>query len=147
MFIDIQTAGKYRTDLKMDVINDHIVYAASLDKRDGVVEGITYAKFDFDAKSIKRINTYEISDAVKTNIVNKRKEQKMLGDDDFKNYGIADFHVNEGGKVTLILEKRFVTSVGREYDPDEPNLHKNWELRPGTVVTESLIIPHSKATS
>lgn len=139
-FLDIQTASSKRDNLTMKVIKDEIVYVANLNKRDGVLLGVTYAKFNFSTNLIDKVHFHEFSPSLKSGVINTEKSMKINFNEDWKNYDITDFQVNQFEKVVIILEKRWLNLGDATYNPEAQNDLENWKLRTGTAITGNMLI-------
>ncbi len=138
--LDIQTASSKRDNLKMKIIRDDIVYVVNLNKRNGVLLGVTYAKFNFATNLIDKVHFHELSQSLKSSVEASQKTMKMSFEDDWTNYDITDFHINQFEKIVIVLEKRFLKMGEYPYNPDAQNDIETWQLRAGSSITGNMLI-------
>ncbi len=137
-FLDIQTTSSYRDNLRMQVLGDDVVYVASLNKKNGRLMGLTYAKFNFGTSLIERIRYHEVSEGLSADIGEQQKRAGLKADD-WMNYELVYFEVNRYEKVLFAIEKREIVSTTFTYNPDDVYRESNWTPKTGNVRTGTMI--------
>jgi hypothetical protein len=139
--LDIQNANTNRTSLTMQVLSDQEVYIACINISMGKLAGVMYAKFDFNQHTIEKINFHDLSVGIQQTAQMMRGSNKNLsGQENWQNYEIANFHVNEYEKIILVLEKREIFGNTYTYNNMNVNNPKNWSERLLKVNTEGMLL-------
>ncbi len=141
VLLDIQGSISKRESLKLKFLNDEEVYVANMTVTNKKFSGIMYAKFNFNDRIVEKLNFYDLSDGIKQTSTAVRNSTKMFsGEEDWLNYQITDFYLNEYEKIIVVLEKKNIDVIGYVYDPAGVNDVKNWQERLGKVHAESVMI-------
>ena len=141
--LDIQSTNSIRNSLKMVVLSEEVVYVAGTTLPQGKesIDGIMYAKFDFKQMIVDKINLYDISQNIQQTASSVRSRFKNCdAEDNWKNYEIANFIVNEFEKVIVVLEKRELMYTGYSYSALSVLNPKNISEKPGRVNTEAILM-------
>lgn len=139
IFLDIQSGTSKRESFKFHFLNDYEIYVAAILTLGKKLNGVLYAKFDFQDKLVEKLNIHDVSDGIKQTATTIRQNNKTAGQEDWMNYHISDFYVNPYEKIILVLEKRWVEYTEIPYDPTASNDVKNWGEKLGKVKTESIV--------
>lgn len=139
IFLDIQSGTSKRESFSLQFLNDDAVYIAALITMGKKLTGVLYAKFNFKEVLIEKLNIQEISDGLKQTAATLRQNNKIVGQEDWINYHITDFQVNQYEKLILVLEKRYLEFTEIQYDPNAINDIKNWGEKIGKVKVESIV--------
>ncbi|MCS6823019.1 MAG: hypothetical protein NZ529_01895 [Cytophagaceae bacterium] len=139
--LDIQNANSNRGSLVLQVLSDDVVYIACTNQDNGKMTGIMYAKLDFKQLIVDRINSHELSVNIIQTAQTMRASNKFLaGEENWMNYEIVFFQVNEYEKIIIALEKRELISPGYAYNANNFNHPKNWSERLIKVNTEGILL-------
>lgn len=141
ILLDIQSSIAKRESFKLQFLNDDEVYVANMVVSNKKLNGIMYAKFNFKDRVVEKLNFYDLSDGIKSTSTAVRNSNKMFsGQEDWLNYQITDFYLNEYEKIIVVLEKKNIEAIGYTYDPAGVNDIKNWQERLGKVRAESVVL-------
>jgi len=141
ILLDIQSSFTKRESLKFNFLNDDEVYVANMIVSSKKLTGVMYSKFDFKERIVEKLNFYDLSDGIKSTSVAVRNSTKLFSSqEDWMNYQITDFYLNEYEKIIVVLEKRNIEAVGYAFDGAAVNDVKNWQERLGKVHTESVLM-------
>lgn len=139
--LDIQNANTNRTSLTLQVFTDYEVYIACINTAANKLAGVMYAKFDFKQSTVEKLNFHDLSVGLQQTAQTMRSVNKNLsGQENWMNYEIVNFHVNEYEKIILVLEKREVIGTGHSYNNLSVNHPKNWSEKAVKVNTEGVIL-------
>ncbi|MFN8414871.1 MAG: hypothetical protein U0U66_00920 [Cytophagaceae bacterium] len=139
IFLDIQSGTSKRESFSLQFLNDDAIYIAALITMGKKATGVLYAKFNFKDVLIEKLNIQEISDGLKQTAATLRQNNKISGQEDWMNYHITDFQVNQYEKIIFVLEKRYLEYTEIQYDPNAVNDVKNWGEKIGKVKVESIV--------
>ena len=141
VFLDVQGSISKREGLSLQFLNDDQIYVANLIIANKKLNGIMYAKFNFKDRIVEKLNIHDLSDGLLQTVTAVRNSKKIFtGDEDWMNYEITNFYLNEYEKIILVLEKRNIESVDYKYESGNVNDIKNWQERLGKVHTESVLM-------
>lgn len=139
--LDIQYSSSNRESLNLQILNNDAVYVANITVNGARLTGVMYSKFDFKTNLVEKINFHELSEGLKQTVHTVRSSSKSVkGDDNWLNYDLTHFFLNEYEKVIIILEKREINSPGYTYDPGAANDPQKWQERTAKVTTEGTIL-------
>ena len=142
--LDIQNASTNRSSLNLQVFSDNEVYLSCINTADNKLAGVMYAKFDFKQNTIERLNFHDLSEGIKQTVQVMRSSNKNLtGEENWLNYEIVKFEVNEYEKIIIVLEKREIIGSGingNTYSSLTVNNPKNWFERSVKVNTEGILL-------
>lgn len=135
--LDIQYTSTRREGLKLEFLNDDVIYVANTcTKEGGRVTGVMYSKLDFGTRLVEKINYHEISDNMKQTMKLLRQNNKSLvGEETWRGYHITDFFLNEYEKVVIVLEKREITSMTYDFNQSEINDIEKWKATKSAKVS------------
>jgi len=141
VFLDVQSSISKREGLKVQFLNDDEMYVANLVIANKKLDGIMYAKFNFKDRIVEKLNIHDLSEAlIQTSVAVRNSKKIFSGEENWMNYQITDFYVNEYEKIILVLEKKEIESIGYNYEPGNVNDIKNWQERVGKVHAESVVM-------
>lgn len=141
VFLDIQSTIAKREGLKLQFLNDDAIYVANIITSNKKATGIMYSKFNFTDRIVEKLNIHDFSEGLIQTAKAVHTSTKIFSsDEDWVNYQISDFYVNEYEKVILVLEKRDLEITGYRYESNSVNDVKNWMLKLGKVHVESVVI-------
>lgn len=139
--LDIQYSSTNRESLRFKMLNDDVVYVANTNVQNGELVGIMYAKFNFNSNLIEKLNYHEISTGLKQTVNTAREVNSNLQDnEDWQNYEITNFIMNEYEKIILVLEKRQVAGGTFTYDGSTVNNINRWYEKIAKVNTEGVLM-------
>lgn len=137
--LEMPPGSLMKDDFYLQFKSDEVVYLANSEIADNKILGVLLAKFDFKEKKVSEfLNLFP--GEFKAEVIKARKEDKtMRGDEDWKEYDIASFLLNEDTSAYIILEKRNLYATGYPHigrDVFDKSHKKEIE---GHVHTEGLI--------
>ncbi len=139
--LDIQNASTNRTSLNLQVFSDFEVYISCINTTSNKLAGVMYAKFDFKQNTVERLNFHDITEGVlQTAQLMRGSNKNLSGQDNWMNYEIVHFYVNEYEKVILVLEKRELVGIGHNYNSLSVLHPKNWSEKAVKVNTEGIFL-------
>ncbi|HSZ24851.1 MAG TPA: hypothetical protein VK766_03990, partial [Cytophagaceae bacterium] len=139
--LDIQNASTNRTSLNLQVFTDNEIYISCINTSGNKLSGVMYAKFDFRQSTIEKLNFHDISVGLQQTVQIMRSASKNLsGQENWLNYEIVHFSVNEYEKIILVLEKREIIAPNYNYNTLAVNNPKNWVERVAKVNTEGIFL-------
>ncbi|HXA01100.1 MAG TPA: hypothetical protein VNW99_03875 [Cytophagaceae bacterium] len=136
--LDIQYSSSNRESLRVQIFGDDIVYVANINTNNGKLVGVMYSKFNFVSSLVEKINFYELSEGLKQTI-NATRHSSKKAEENWLNYEITDFILNQYEKIILVLEKKEINGPGYEYDAEAINEHSNWMERDVRIHIEGVI--------
>ncbi len=140
-FLDLQYSSSVREGLVLRQLNDDICYVANINVKNGVMLGVMYTKFNFQDNLIEKINYYELSNGLKQTVNTARAvKQNVSSQENWKNYEITHFLINEFEKIILVLEKRELTSGNFSYSGASVNDIAHWGEKTGRLNTEGMLL-------
>jgi hypothetical protein len=140
-FLDLQYSSSVRESLVLKQLNDDVVYIANTNVKNDVVQGIMYTKFNFIDNLVEKINYYEISLGLKQTVEAARSGNKSISNiENWKNYEITHFFMNEYEKLILVLEKRELTGGNFKYSGSTVHDLSHWGEKEGRISVEGLIM-------
>jgi hypothetical protein len=137
--LDIQYSSTIREGLKTQVLTDDAIYVASVNTSNHKVQGVMYAKFDFEKNLVEKINYHQFSEGLQQT-ADAVHNEKFKSAENWEHYEITNFVVNKFEKVLLVLEKREINSLEYLYQTEAPLEADRWKERTGKVITESVIL-------
>lgn len=141
VFLDVQGSISKREGLKLCFLNDDEIYVANIVVSNKKFNGIMYAKFNYKERIVEKLNFHDLSDGIKQTSAAIRNSSKMFsGEDNWLNYQITDFYLNEYEKIILVVEKKDIESIGYTFDAGSINDIKNWQEKLGKVHAESVVL-------
>lgn len=139
--LDIQYSSANRECLNLQILNNDAVYVANTTVSGARLTGVMYSKFDFKTNLVEKINYHELTEGLRQTIHTMRSSSKSLkGEDNFLNYELTHFLLNQYEKIVLVLEKREVSSPGYTFDPGGVNDPQKWLEKTAKVNTEGVIL-------
>ena len=139
--LDIQNANTNRASLNLKVFSDDQVYISCINTADNKLAGVMYAKFDFKQNTIERLNFHDLSEGIKQTVQIMRSSNKnLVGGENWMNYEIVKFEVNQFEKIIIVLEKREISGAGYTYNNLSVNNPKNWVEKAVKVNTEGVLL-------
>lgn len=144
VFLEISSSNYLRTQFQVHMLSNDEVYVANEAERDGELEGVMFAHFNFAEHEVQDITFWKLSSSFKhrydTTLRNSRNE-----DVDWKNIDLVDFRIDAQGRRFFTLEKREYLSPGFTYD-HKANLHPDiWYGRNGSVqVGDAFVVAFDK---
>ena len=141
IFLDIQSTIARRESLKLQFLNDDEIYVANTVTSNKQITGIMYSKFNFKERIVEKLNIYDLSDGIHQTSKAVHTSTKLFSsEDNWMNYQISYFYLNEYEKIVLVLEKRDLDIIGYRYESSSVNDIKNWMAKLGKVHVESIIL-------
>jgi hypothetical protein len=137
-FLDLQASSSFRSNLILRFYSDSEVYVAATVTFQNILKGVVYTKFDFEANIISKINYHELSEGI-LQTADLSNSTAKIEKEDWRNYLITDFEVNQYEKITVFLEKRFIVSPAYQYQPFASWDPKEWYEKLGRVVCGSIL--------
>ncbi|HEY8402680.1 MAG TPA: hypothetical protein VIK89_15530 [Cytophagaceae bacterium] len=137
--LDIQYSSSNRESLKIHILEDDVIYVGNINSKNGAIMGVMYSKFNFSTNLIEKINYHEVSEGLRQTVEHSRSANKK-GTEDWFNYEMTDFVVNEYEKVIIVLEKREVQVTGVRFMSSATNNINNWKETMGKVNVEGLLM-------
>ncbi len=139
--LDIQNANTNRSSLNLYLFSDYEIYISCINTASNKLAGVMYAKFDFSQNTVEKLNFHDISVGIQQTAQTMRSVNKSLsGQENWMNYEIVHFYVNEYEKIVLVLEKREITGPGYTYNNLSVNNPKFWNEKTVKVNTEGLLL-------
>lgn len=138
--INIEMSNFQRDNLKLYVAEDDKVYLAKLNKARGVLTAVAYSIFDFTQNHVDHYNFYPVEQAFKNKIIKAEKDAGYDTKEEFKNFNITDFWLDENKRPTLIIEEEEIQSVNFEYDSESVEDIKSWQTELAKVRTGTMLI-------
>ncbi|MCU0428780.1 MAG: hypothetical protein MUF42_02300 [Cytophagaceae bacterium] len=141
--LDIQSASSQRHSLRIQIWGNRIVYLAAIQVPMGQksMQGVLYARFDFDQMVIEKINLHDISQNMQQTASSMRGRGSLnLPEENWAHFSITHFSVNEFEKIILVLEKSFLETPGFPYQGQcewKPSLA---QIKTGRVHSESMLL-------
>lgn len=140
-FLDLQYSSSVRESLVLKQLNDDVVYVANTNVKNEVVQGIMYTKFNFADNLVEKINYHELSLGLKQTVDAARGANKAISNhENWKNYEITHFFMNEFEKIILVLEKRELTGGNFAYSGSTVHDVAHWGEKTGKINVEGLIM-------
>jgi hypothetical protein len=136
--LDIQYSSSNRESLRVQIFSDDIIYVANINTNNGKLVGVMYTKFNFGSNLVEKINFHELSEGLKQTINTTRHSSKKA-EENWLNYEITDFIMNQYEKIILVLEKKELSGPGYVYDAEAVNEHSNWTEREVRINIEGVI--------
>ncbi|MBC7451848.1 MAG: hypothetical protein H7259_10200 [Cytophagales bacterium] len=141
VFLDIQASIHKREGLKLQFLNDDEVYVANTFTSNKKLMGVMYSKFDFKERLVDKLNIYDISQGlIQTSTAMRSSNKAVAPQENWLNFHITDFVVNEYEKVIIVIEKKELEVINFPYDAGSVNDIKNWQEKTGKVHVESVIL-------
>lgn len=141
IFLDIQSTIAKREGLKLQFLNNDEVYVANVVTSNKQITGIMYSKFNFKERIVEKLNIYDLSEGIHQTSKAVHTSTKLFSSpDNWMNYQLTDFYLNEYEKIVLVLEKRDLEITGYHYESSSVNDIKNWMVKLGKVHVESVIL-------
>jgi hypothetical protein len=141
VFLDVQGSISKREGLRLCFLNDDEIYVANITVTNKKFSGIMYSKFNFNERIVEKLNFYDLSDGIKQTSAAIRSASKTFsGEENWMNYQITNFYLNEYEKIILVLEKKDIESIGYVYESGSVNDIKNWQEKLGKVHAESVVL-------
>jgi len=139
--LDIQYSSSNREGLTLQILNNDAVYVANVTVSGARLTGVMYSKFDFKTNLVEKINYHELSEGLKQTIHTMRSSNKSLkGEENFLNYELTHFLLNQYEKIVIVLEKREIYSPGYTYDPGGVNDPQKWAEKTAKANTEGVML-------
>lgn len=133
-FLDLQYTSSVRESLHLNQLNDDVCYIANTNTKDGELLGIMYTKFNFESNLVEKINFYELSTGLKQTVDAAREVNPHLGShENWKNYEITHFIMNEYEKIILVLEKRELSGGNFSYSGKTVHDNSHWVQKDGRL--------------
>ncbi len=140
-FLDLQYSSSVREGLVLRQLNDDVCYVASINVKNGVMLGVMYTKFNFQTNLVEKINYYELSNGLKQTVTAGRSvKQYVNSQENWKNYEITHFLINEFEKIILVLEKRELNTGNFSYSGSSVNDIAHWGEKAGRLNTEAMLL-------
>ncbi|MFL5729266.1 MAG: hypothetical protein ACJ75J_07240, partial [Cytophagaceae bacterium] len=136
--LDIQYSSSNRESLRVQIFGDDIVYVANINTNNGKLVGVMYSKFNFSSNLIEKINFHELSDGLKQTINTTRASSKKP-EENWLNYEITDFIMNQYEKIVLVLEKKEIHGPGYAYNAEAVNESSTWTEREVRLSIEGVL--------
>jgi hypothetical protein len=136
--LDIQYSSSNRESLQIHVFNDNIVYVANINTNNGRLVGVMYSKFNFEHSLVEKINYHELSEGLKQTI-NTTRHSSRKPEENWLNYEVTDFIVNQYEKIILVLEKKEINGPGYTYNAEAVNDQSTWVEREVRINVEGVI--------
>jgi len=112
-FLELPGSNFMKDDFQVCFTSNHELYIACTEQLNGVMMGVMFTKFNFNTKEVELSVFESISGNTGMKIVESRKTNKIMkGEEDWKNYDITEFFVDENKEVTIVLEKRSLYADG-----------------------------------
>ncbi|WP_018342397.1 hypothetical protein [Cytophaga aurantiaca] len=141
IFLDVQSTISKREGLKLQFFNDDEIYVANVITSNKKFSGIMYSKFNFRDRIVEKLNIHDLSEGLlQTSKAVHTSTKLFSSEENWMNYQIADFRLNEYEKIVLVLEKRNLEVIGYQYESSSVNDIKNWMVKLGKVHVESVIM-------
>jgi len=141
VFLDIQSSITKRDGLVLQFLNDDNVYVANTVTTNKKLMGVMYSKFDFRENVVDKLNVHDISQGLTQTAKALRATNKSVAaDENWINFQITDFIVNEYEKIIIVIEKRDIEVINYSYDAGSVNDIKNWGEKVGKVSAEAIIL-------
>lgn len=132
VFLEISSSNYLRTQFQIHQLSDDEIYIANEAERDGILEGVMFAHFNFAAHEVQDITFWQLSRQFQqrydTTVASVRGEEA-----DWRNIDLVDFRIDAAGKKWITLEKRNYSSPGFTYDHTAVLAPDLWFGRHGTV--------------
>jgi len=141
VFLDIQSSITKRDGLVLQFLSDDEIYVANTITSNRKLMGVMYSKFDFRENVVSKLNVYDISQGlIQTSKALRSTNKTVSSEENWINFQITDFIVNEYEKVILVIEKRDIEVINYSYDAGSVNDVKNWMEKTGKVHAEAIIL-------
>ena len=136
--LDIQYSSSNRESLRVHVFGDDMVYVANINTNNGKLVGVMYSKFNFVSSLVEKINFHQLSEGLKQTI-NATRHSSKKGEENWLNYEITDFIMNQYEKIILVVEKKELQGPGYVYNAEAVNEQSDWVERDVRVNIEGVI--------
>ncbi len=111
--MELPATNMFKDDYHLHFIADDIVYIGNEETRDGKLMGVMVTKFDFSTEKRENVVLHDLSPEFKKRILSIRDNDKDIhGEEDWKDYDITHFIVNDDGSILVSLEKRSLYADG-----------------------------------
>lgn len=141
IFLDVQSSISRREGLKLQFLNDDEIYVANVVTSNKKFIGVMYTKFNFKERIVEKLNIHDLSEGLEQTSKAVHTSTKLFSaEENWLNYQIADFRLNEYEKIVLVLEKRDLDIIGYQYESSGVNDIKNWMVKLGKVHVQSVIL-------
>lgn len=141
IFLDVQSTIAKRESLRLQFLNDDEVYVANVITSNKKITGVMYSKFNFKERIVEKLNIHDFSEGLIQTAKAVHSSTKIFSsDEDWLNYEITDFYLNEYEKVILVLEKKDLEITGYRYESSGVNDIKKWMVNLGKVRIESVVL-------
>ena len=113
VLLDLAPTNFMKDDFHVQFVSDDVAYVGNSEMKDGKIFGVMYSKFNFKEKKVELSIYEEFGADFKGKIENARKNSKqMKGEEDWLDYDITHFIVNENEEVLMLVEKRALHADG-----------------------------------
>lgn len=139
-YLSIEGASSARSNLKIVLKNDDEVYLAMLNKKGGVLQGVSYVKFDFLKEEVALPHYQDFNYTMRSQILSEQEHKGYTERDDWKYFEIATFKMHDDGSAIIILEERRMESQVFVYDDQAINHLDLWQPQEGMLSLGTVLL-------
>lgn len=111
--LELPSSNFMKDDFHVRFVTDEIVLVGNTEVKNEKIFGVMYSRFDFGKKQVEFSVFHEFDQEFRSKMQSARKNDKQLrGEEDWMDYDLTHFIVNEVEEVIFILEKRVLHADG-----------------------------------
>lgn len=141
ILMDVNSGTTKRESFKLSFLNDSCLYVANLVYQGEKLYGLMYSKFNFNNRLVEKINVHHLSAGIDQTAQLLRKNHKVANtSENWMNYYLTDFYLNEYEKTIFVIEKRQIESAVLNYKLGTTVDIKNYGEKLAKVRVESIVL-------
>jgi hypothetical protein len=141
ILMDVNSGTNKRESFKLAFLNDSCLYVANLVFQGDKLNGLMHSKFNFNNRLVEKINVHHLSAGIDQTAQLLRKNHKVANTtENWMNYYLTDFYLNEYEKVIFVIEKRQIESAALNYKLGTTVDIKNYGEKLAKVRVESIVL-------
>jgi hypothetical protein len=110
--LELPPSSFQKDDFQIQFQNDDIIYIGNSEMAQGKVVGVMFSKFNFKDKKLENSVYHEFRPELKSSVIKERTANGIKGEEDWKDYDITDFILENNGNILFLLEKRSLYAEG-----------------------------------
>ena len=139
-YVYLPATNSLRSDVKTNFITNDKLLVTTLNKKNGMLLGYTFAYFDFIKEKITHQHYYPLSDDLKTQILLSEEKTSLEENKDFKHYELISVDLDLAGNIYPVIERRELQINAHVYDSEVSDVIKEQVPKMGQVVTSTVIL-------
>ena len=138
-FLEVPSSNMLRRSFQIHQVSEDEVYVANTATREGELQGVMFARFDFSAKEVSEVTYWQLSRAFKHQYDTTYSHAYGRAPD-WYDLDLVDFRVDGQGRKWLQLEKRIYSSPGFPADPMATLQPELWRSRNASITVDEAMI-------